>query len=124
MLAVLAEEGIGCIVFSPLAQGLLTDNYLDGVPDGSRAAKAHGFLRPDDITPQKRAQIRQLNAIARQRGQTLAQLALAWVLRHAGVTSALIGASRVQQIEEGVAALPAAPFQPEELQAIEAVLAA
>ena len=124
LLAVLAEEGIGCIVFSPLAQGLLTDKYLDGIPDGSRAAKAHGFLRPDDITPQKRAQIRRLNDIARQRGQTLAQLALAWVLRHPGVTSALVGASRVQQIEEGVAALRAATFQPEELQAIETVLAA
>ncbi|KAB2923786.1 MAG: L-glyceraldehyde 3-phosphate reductase [Candidatus Contendobacter sp.] len=123
LLDVLAEEGIGCIVFSPLAQGLLTNKYLDGLPADSRAAKAHGFLRPDDITPEKLEQVRQLNGIAQQRGQTLAQLALAWVLRHAGVTSALIGASRVQQIEDGVAALQAAAFQPEELRAIETILA-
>ncbi len=124
LLDVLAEEGIGCIVFSPLAQGLLTDRYLDGIPADSRAAKAHGFLRPDDITPEKLDQIRQLDGIARQRGQTLAQMALAWVLRHPGVTSALIGASRVRQIEDGVAALQAAAFQPEELRAIETILAA
>lgn len=123
LLDVLAEEGIGCIVFSPLAQGLLTNKYLDGLPADSRAAKAHGFLRPDDITPEKLDQVRQLDDIARQRGQTLAQLALAWVLRHAGVTSALIGASRVRQIEDGVAALQAAAFQPEELRAIETILA-
>ena len=123
LLDVLAQEGIGCIVFSPLAQGLLTNKYLDGLPADSRAAKAHGFLRPDDITPEKLDQVRQLNGIAQQRGQTLAQLALAWVLRHAGVTSALIGASRVQQIEDGVAALQAAAFQPEELRAIETILA-
>ena len=124
LLDVLAEEGIGCIVFSPLAQGLLTDKYLDGLPADSRAAKAHGFLRPDDITPEKLDQIRRLDGIARQRGQTLAQMALAWVLRHPGVTSALIGASRVRQIEDGVAALQAAAFQPEELRAIETILAA
>lgn len=121
---VLTEDGIGCIVFSPLAQGLLTDKYLDGVPDGSRAAKAHGFLKADEITPRKREHIRQLNEIARQRGQTLAQMALAWVLRQPGVTSALIGASRTQQIEDGVAALQAAAWRPDELQAIEAILAA
>ena len=124
LLDVLAEEGIGCIVFSPLAQGLLTNKYLDGLPADSRAAKAHGFLRPNDITPEKLDKVRKLNDIAQQRGQTLAQLALAWVLRHAGVTSALIGASRVQQIEDGVAALQAAAFQPEELRAIETILAA
>lgn len=121
---VLTEEGIGCIVFSPLAQGLLTDKYLDGVPDGSRAAKAHGFLKADEITPRKREHIRRLNEIARQRGQTLAQMALAWVLRQPGVTSALIGASRTQQIEDGVAALQTAAWRPDELQAIEAILAA
>jgi L-glyceraldehyde 3-phosphate reductase len=124
LLEALAEEGIGCIVFSPLAQGLLTNKYLDGLPADSRAAKAHGFLRPNDITPEKLDKVRKLNDIAQQRGQTLAQLALAWVLRHAGVTSALIGASRVRQIEDGVAALQAAAFQPEELRAIEAILAA
>ena len=124
LLEALAEEGIGCIVFSPLAQGLLTDKYLDGLPADSRAAKPHGFLRPHDITPARLDQIRRLNEIARQRGQTLAQLALAWVLRHPAVTSALIGASRVRQIEDGVAALQAPPFQPEELRAIDAILAA
>ena len=123
LLEVLAEEGIGCIVFSPLAQGLLTNKYLDGLPADSRAAKAHGFLRPNDITPEKLDKVRKLNDIAQQRGQTLAQLALAWVLRHATVTSAVIGASRVRQIEDGVAALQAAAFQPEELRTIEAILA-
>ncbi|MCB1824937.1 MAG: L-glyceraldehyde 3-phosphate reductase [Candidatus Competibacteraceae bacterium] len=124
LLDVLAEESIGCIVFSPLAQGLLTHKYLDGLPADSRAAKAHGFLQTDDITPEKIAKARGLNDFARQRGQTLAQMALAWVLRHAGVTSALIGASRVEQIEDGVAALRATAFQAEELRAIEAILAA
>lgn len=124
LLDVLAEEGIGCIVFSPLAQGLLTNKYLNGLPADSRAAKAHGFLQPDDVTPDKIAKVRKLHDIAQQRGQTLAQMALVWVLRHAGVTSALIGASRTQQIEEGVAALQTAAFQPEELQAIETILAA
>jgi L-glyceraldehyde 3-phosphate reductase len=123
LLDVLAEEGIGCIVFSPLAQGLLTNKYLDGLPADSRAAKTHGFLRPADITPKKLDQVRQLDGIARQRGQTLAQMALAWVLRHPGVTSAVIGASRVGQIEDGVAAFQAAAFQPEELEAIETILA-
>ncbi len=123
LLDVLAGEGIGCIVFSPLAQGLLTNKYLDGLPADSRAAKAHGFLRPADITPEKLDQVRRLNGIAQQRGQTLAQMALAWVLRHAGVTSALIGASRVRQIEDGVAALRTTAFQPEELRAIETILA-
>ena len=124
LLEVLAEEGIGGIVFSPLAQGLLTDKYLDGLPADSRAAKAHGFLQPGEITPEKLDKVRRLNGIAQQRGQTLAQMALVWVLRHAGVTSAIIGASRVRQIEDGVAALQAAEFQSEELQAIETILAA
>lgn len=123
LLEVLAEEGIGCIVFSPLAQGLLTDKYLDGLPADSRAAKAHGFLRPGEITPEKLDKVRRLNEIAQQRGQTLAQMALAWVLRHAAVTSALIGASRVRQVEDGVAALQAAAFHPDELRAIDAILA-
>ncbi len=124
LLDVLAEEGIGCIVFSPLAQGLLTNKYLNGLPADSRAAKAHGFLRPDDITPKKLDQVRQLDGIARRRGQTMAQMALAWVLRHTGVTSALIGASRARQIEDAVAALQTAAFQAEELRAIETILAA
>src|SRR3954447_11565150 len=99
LLAVLREKGIGCIVFSPLAQGLLTDKYLAGIPADSRAANPHGFLRPEQISADKLAKVRRLQELARARGQTLAQLALAWVLRHAEVTSALIGASRTAQIE-------------------------
>ncbi|MBE2294521.1 MAG: L-glyceraldehyde 3-phosphate reductase [Phycisphaerales bacterium] len=123
LLDVLTTEKIGCIVFSPLAQGLLTTKYLDGLPNDSRAAKAHGFLQTGDITPERVAKARKLNSVAQQRGQTLAQMALSWVLRHAGVTSALIGASRVGQIEDGVAALQKLSFQTEELQAIETILA-
>ncbi len=123
LLAVLREEGIGCIVFSPLAQGLLTDRYLDGIPADSRASKPHGFLRPAHITEDKLAKVRRLNALAQARGQTMAQLALAWVLRHPEVTSALIGASRVAQIEDAVASLQKPTLSPEELQAIEEILA-
>jgi len=122
LLRVLAEEGIGCIAFSPLAQGLLTDKYLSGVPDGSRASKPHGFLRPAQITDEKLAQVNKLNALAQARGQTLAQMALAWVLRHPGMTSALIGASRVAQIEDAVGALNQLTFSAEELGRIESIL--
>jgi L-glyceraldehyde 3-phosphate reductase len=120
---VLAEEGIGCIAFSPLEQGLLTDKYLGGIPEGSRASKAHGFLRPEHITEDKLDIVRRLNGIAQARGQTLAQLALAWVLRLPEMTSALIGASRVSQIEDAVAALDNLEFSPEELADLEAILA-
>jgi L-glyceraldehyde 3-phosphate reductase len=123
LLTVLGQEGIGCIVFSPLAQGLLTDKYLADIPPDSRAAKPHGFLRPEQITDAKIAKVRRLNDLARERSQTLAQLALAWVLRHREVTSALIGASRVAQVEDAVAALAAAPLAEDELQAIETILA-
>jgi L-glyceraldehyde 3-phosphate reductase len=122
LLDVLAEEGIGCIVFSPLAQGLLTNKYLDGIPDGSRASKPHGFLKPAHITDEKLRQVRQLNRIAQARGQTMAQLALAWVLRHQGMTSALVGASRVEQIEDSVAALDNLDFTENELKAIDDIL--
>lgn len=121
LLATLEREGVGCIAFSPLAQGLLTDKYLKGVPEGSRASKAH-FLKPQDITPTKLERIQALQALAKERGQTLAQMALAWVLRHPGMTSALIGASRVGQIEDGVAALGKLAFTHEELARIEAIL--
>ncbi len=124
LLPVLGEEGIGCIVFSPLAQGLLTNRYLHDIPEGSRASKAHGFLRPAHITDEKLAKVRQLNDLALARGQTLAQLAVAWVLRHPGMTSALIGASSVKQVEDNVAALNNLNFSPEELAQIEAILAA
>jgi len=122
LLDVLAEEGIGCIVFSPLAQGLLTDRYLEGIPADSRAGKPHGFLRPAHVTEEELARVRRLNEMARARGQTLAQMALAWVLRHPGMTSALVGASRVSQIEDSVAALNNLGFAEEELRAIDDIL--
>ena len=123
LLTVLAEEGIGCIAFCPLSQGLLTSRYLEGIPDDSRAASAHGSLNKDSITAAKVAQVRQLNDVAGARGQTLAQMALAWVLRLPQVTTALIGASRPEQIEENVGALAAADFSQEELQRIDAIVA-
>jgi L-glyceraldehyde 3-phosphate reductase len=122
LLNVLEEEGIGCIVFSPLAQGLLTDRYLSGIPKDSRAAKPHSFLRPEQVTQEKLAKVRKLNEIARTRGQSLAQMAIAWVLRHTTVTSALIGASKVSQIEDGVVALKNLKLTEDELQAIERIL--
>jgi L-glyceraldehyde 3-phosphate reductase len=123
LLDVLREEGLGSIVFSPLAQGLLTDKYLHGIPEDSRAATPHGALRPEQITPEKVKQVERLNAVARARGQTLAQLALAWVLRWPEVTSALIGASRTQHIDDAVAALDNLAFSDDELRQIENILA-
>ena len=123
LLAVLRDEGIGCIVFSPLAQGLLTDKYLKGIPADSRAAKPHGFLRPEQITSGKLAKVSRLQEMAEERGQTLAQMALAWVLRHPEVTSALVGASRAAHIDDAVSALENLHFGNEELQAIENILA-
>jgi L-glyceraldehyde 3-phosphate reductase len=123
LLTVLQEEGIGCIAFSPLAQGLLTDKYLSGIPADSRAAKPHGFLKPEHITDDKLAKVRRLHDFAQTRGQTLVQLALAWVLRYPTITSALIGASRPEQIEEAVGALTNTTFADAELQAIEDILA-
>ena len=122
LLDTLAEEGIGCIPFSPLAQGLLTNKYLGGIPDDSRAAKPHGFLKAANITDDKLAKVARLNEMAQGRGQTLAQMALAWVLRHQVVTSVLIGASKVSQIEDAVGMLDRLAFTAEELAAIEAVL--
>ena len=123
LLDALRDEGVGCIVFSPLAQGLLSDRYLGGVPEGSRASKSHGFLRPAHITEAKIAKVRQLNELAKARGQSLAQLALAWTLRDPVVTSALIGASRVAQVEDCVAAAANTQFAAEDLAMIEAILA-
>jgi L-glyceraldehyde 3-phosphate reductase len=122
LLTVLGEEGIGCIAFCPLAQGLLTNRYLAGVPTDSRVAKPHGFLKGDAITPQRLEEIRDLNTLAQARGQSLAQMALTWVLRDARVTSALIGASRVEQIEENVKALTAPKLTADELKRIDAIL--
>jgi L-glyceraldehyde 3-phosphate reductase len=124
LLSALQEEGIGCIVFSPLAQGLLSGRYLDGIPAGSRASKPYSYLRPEAITEAKMAKVRALNQIALARGQALAQMALAWNLRHSAVTSVLVGASGVGQIEESVAALSHLAFTPEELAEIERILEA
>ncbi len=118
LLDALGELGIGCIVFSPLAQGMLTDKYLDGIPPDSRASR-HGSLSPDLIDDQALAKIRALNEIAARRGQTLAQLALAWTLRDPRVTSALIGASSVEQLEANVAALDRLDFSEAELAEID-----
>src|SRR3989441_1874800 len=123
LLAALREQGVGCIVFSPLAQGLLTDRYLSGIPADSRAAKPHGFLKREQVTEAVLAKVRRLNECARKRGQTLAQMALAWVLRHPEVTSALIGASRPAQIDDAMGALANRTFAADELQTIDQILA-
>jgi L-glyceraldehyde 3-phosphate reductase len=122
LLETLADEGVGCIVFSPLAQGLLTDRYLGAIPADSRAGKPHATLSRESVTPERRAQLVRLNEIAQARGQSLAQLALAWVLRHPAVTSALIGASRVEQLESNVAALDRLGLSSDELAEIDRVL--
>jgi L-glyceraldehyde 3-phosphate reductase len=115
----LQTEGIGCICFSPLAQGLLTDKYLAGVPADSRGASGTGSWRPGFLSEDNLAAIRGLNGIAQQRGQKLAEMAIAWVLRDPRVTSALIGASRVEQLDDAVAATKSAPFTPAELAEID-----
>ena len=120
---VLREEGVGCICFAPLQNGLLTNRYLNGIPADSRAAHDPRYLKPSAITPEKLDKVRALNEMAQARGQALSQMALAWVLRDPVVTSALIGASRPEQIIENVKALDAAPFTQAELDAIEAILA-
>lgn len=121
LLDVLGKEGIGCIPFSPLAQGLLTDKYLNGIPEGSRAAKSWGFLQPEQVDPALK-KVNQLNTIALKRGQTLAQMALVWLLKDPRVTSVLIGASSVKQLEDNVAALKNRQFSTSELQQIELIL--
>jgi L-glyceraldehyde 3-phosphate reductase len=118
LLAALGEIGAGCICFSPLAQGMLTDKYLDGVPAGSRASRNESFSS-DLLTEETLAKLRGLNEVAARRGQSLAQLALAWVLRDARVTSALIGASSVQQLEANVASIRNLSFTPDELAEID-----
>ena len=118
LLDAVGELGVGCIVFSPLAQGMLTDKYLDGIPEGSRASWPSS-LSPDLLTEEALEKIRALNEIAAARGQTLAQMALAWVLRDPRVTSALIGASSVQQLEDNVGALANLDFTDEELAEID-----
>ncbi len=124
LLGELESQGVGCIVFSPLAQGLLTDKYLKDIPGDSRAAKAHGFLKASQINSESLDKIQRLNAIAQARGQTLAQMALAWVLRKPVVTSALIGASRVSQVSDCVGALQRLDFSPDELSQIDSICGA
>jgi L-glyceraldehyde 3-phosphate reductase len=119
----LEETGMGSIVFSPLAQGMLTKKYLKGIPEGSRAAKPHGFLKKEALTEQKLAQIADLNELAAGRGQTLAQMAIAWVLRQPQVTSALIGASRLSQVVDCVGAIANLDFTADELAKIDAICA-
>lgn len=123
LLDTLADEGLGCIVFSPLAQGMLTDKYLRGIPDRSRAARDLPSLNEADISEQRLRTIRRLNGVAQQRGQTLAQMAIAWVLRHEVMTSALVGASSVKQVEDNAAAIRRLDFQVDELNEIESILA-
>ena len=124
LLDVLDTEGIGCIVFSPLAQGLLTDKYLKGIPEDSRASKPHGFLKKANITEDKLTKVEALNVMAKERGQSLAQMALAWVMRRKTVTSALIGASSVKQIEDCVETIKKIEFTKDELLIIENILKA
>ena len=122
LLDTLEQEGIGCIVFSPLAQGQLTDRYLNGIPEGARATKTERvWLTPDDVKGNL-SKVRKLNDLAGRRDQKLSQMALAWVLRKPQVTSALIGASSIQQLEDNLAALNNPHFSDEELQAIENIL--
>jgi L-glyceraldehyde 3-phosphate reductase len=118
LLDVLGEEGVGCIAFSPLAQGVLTDRYLDGIPQGSRASRP-GSLSPNMLTEETLARVRALNGIAVRRGQTLAQMALAWTLRDPRVTSTLVGASSVEQLEQNVGALRGLEFSDPELAEID-----
>ncbi len=122
LLGTLEEEGMGSIIFSPLSQGLLTDKYLGGIPEDSRAAKESGFLKKDSITEAKLEKVRKLNEIAADRSQSLSQMALAWILEQ-GATSVLVGASKVEQIIENAAAVNNTGFSNEELAAIEAIAA-
>jgi len=122
LLDLLEQEGIGTIVFKPLYQGVLTDKYLNGIPKNSRAAGNSIFLKKEDITEDKIEKVKKLNEIAKERNQTLAQMALAWVLRRNVVTSALIGASRVEQIEDNIGAIKNLEFSKEELDSIEKII--
>ncbi|HUM06925.1 MAG TPA: L-glyceraldehyde 3-phosphate reductase [Terriglobales bacterium] len=122
LLDVLGKEGVGCIVFSPLAQGLLSDRYLQGIPSDSRAARDF-FLKKKEIDENKVAMLHELNALAQQRGQSLAEMAVSWVLRDQRVTSALVGTSKVSQVDDNVAALKNLAFSSEELRKIDRILA-
>ncbi|MCC5929060.1 MAG: L-glyceraldehyde 3-phosphate reductase [Cyclobacteriaceae bacterium] len=123
LLDLLEKEGVGCIPFSPLEQGLLTDKYIKGIPEGSRASKSHGFLKKHQITDEKIDKILALNKIAKERGQKLAHMALSWILKNPVITSVLIGVSTVEQLEDSLLCLKNYDFSEEELQKIEEVLA-
>lgn len=122
LLNVLEKNGVGCIPFSPLAQGMLTDRYLKGIPRDSRAAKSHGFLKTSEITDERLQQIRELNEMAKQRKQSLAQMALAWLLKDKRITTVLIGASSTEQLDNNIDALKNLNFTSDELAAIEKIL--
>lgn len=122
LLNVLEKNGVGCIPFSPLAQGMLTNRYIDGIPSDSRAAKGH-FLKSQDITEEKLAKIRALDAVARSRGQKLSQMAVAWLMRNPVVTSVLVGVSSVEQLDDNLGALVNTSFNDDELSRIEEILA-
>jgi L-glyceraldehyde 3-phosphate reductase len=123
LLDVLDKNGVGCIPFSPLAQGMLTDRYLKGIPADSRAAKEHGFLKTNEITTDKLVKIKKLNEVAEKRGQSLSQMAIAWLMRTPVVTSVLIGVSSVEQLDANLGSLDNTSFTGEELQQIEKILA-
>lgn len=122
LLDVLENNGVGCIPFSPLAQGLLTDRYLHGIPDGSRASKPSGFLKAEQITQDKLDKINKLNTIAQRRGQSLAQMALSWLLKDRRISTVLIGASSVEQLDNNLGALGNLRYNVEELEEIEGIL--
>jgi L-glyceraldehyde 3-phosphate reductase len=121
LLDVLKRNGIGCIPFSPLAQGLLSDRYLKGIPEDSRAAKSHGFLQTTEITADKLEKIKKLNAVAGRRGQTLSEMAIAWLMRNPVITSVLIGVSSVSQLDDNLAALKNLDFSEDELKEIDLI---
>lgn len=123
LLNVLEEKGVGCIAFSPLAQALLTKKYLEGIPKGSRADKPHGFLKPEEITIEKIKIIKKLNDFAKTRNQSLAQMALVWLLKDKRITSVIVGASTVNQLEENIRALDNREFSDDELTIIETMVA-
>ncbi|ATA21282.1 L-glyceraldehyde 3-phosphate reductase [Gibbsiella quercinecans] len=122
LLGALQEDGVGAIAFSPLAGGVLTDRYLQGIPQDSRAASASPFLKPESLSAEKLEKVQRLNLLAQQRGQKLAQMALAWVLRHAGITSVLIGASKTSQIDDAIGMLAQQGFSETELRQIDDIL--
>jgi len=122
LLQVLEENGMGCIPFSPLAQGLLSDRYIAGIPEGSRAAKSWGFLKSNEITEEKINKIQKLNDVAKKRNQSLAQMALSWLLKNKRITSVLIGVSSIEQLDNNLGCLTNLDYSSEELTAIENIL--